>query len=572
MEKEIRRAVQEAAKGLGYPELVFTVDPVKLADSSRGRGDYAANVAFGLSKITGKSALEIAGALVTELNAHKSTDIEHVEVGGNGFINFFLAPVVFHRAITEAAQNPDYGRSTAYAGKKVMVEYTDTNPFKLFHIGHLMSNCIGESLSRLIEWGGAEVKRADYQGDVGLHVAKALWKLVRQPADGDWKLEDGTMTMEMLGRAYAAGATAYESDEQAKKEIHEINKKIYERSDPALNELYDAGRKISLDYFESIHTLLGTHFDYYFFESETGEFGKKIVSEHMGTVFEESEGAVIYRGEKKGLHTRVFLNKDDLPTYEAKELGLAKIKYERYPYDLSVVVTGNEISEYFKVLLAAMGEIFPELAAKQKHVPHGMLRLPSGKMSSRTGDVLTAEWLIGEVREKIRARAAAAEEKKDVEGTLDAVSVAALKYSILKQGIGRDSIFDVEKSISFTGDSGPYLQYSHARAGSVLAQPRTSAAADAGQGGGIGNPETPGALERLIFYFPEEAERAAGELAPQRLVAYANELAGAFNSYYAENRIIGSEREAYRLALTAALRAVLSRTLSLLGMAAPEKM
>ena len=137
-------------------------------------------------------------------------------------------------------------------------------------------------------------------------------------------------------------------------------------------------------------------------------------------------------------------------------------------------------------------------------------------------------------------------EKKDVEGTLDAVSVAALKYSILKQGIGRDSIFDVEKSISFMGDSGPYLQYSHARAGSVLAQPRTSAAADAGQGGGIGNPETPGALERLIFYFPEEAERAAGELAPQRLVAYANELAGAFNSYYAENRIIGSEREAYR--------------------------
>jgi len=153
-------------------------------------------------------------------------------VGGNGFINFFLAPVVFHRAITEAAQNPDYGRSTAYAGKKVMVEYTDTNPFKLFHIGHLMSNCIGESLSRLIEWGGAEVKRADYQGDVGLHVAKALWKLVRQPADGDWKLEDGTMTMEMLGRAYAAGATAYESDEQAKKEIHEIREpilKIYEK-------------------------------------------------------------------------------------------------------------------------------------------------------------------------------------------------------------------------------------------------------------------------------------------------------------------------------------------------------
>lgn len=551
VQKEITDAVQNACRTLGLPECAFTV-----GWGGEGKGDYVCNIAFLLAKETGKSVREHAEGIVAELSKTKIQGIERIEVAGAGFINFFLTPDIFYRALTEAFTNPDYGKSSAYTGKKVIIEYTDPNPFKLFHIGHLMSNTIGESLSRLVEWGGADVKRANYQGDVGLHVAKAIWGIQHNGAVAD--------SVPALGKAYATGATAYESDEQAKKEIQEINKKVYGRSDPEINTLYDTGRKISLEYFETIYTLLGTHFDYYFFESETGEFGKQIVRKHTGGVFEESDGAVIYRGEKKGLHTRVFLNKEGLPTYEAKELGLAQIKYDRYPYDLSVVVTGNEISEYFKVLIAAMGEIFPELAAKQKHIPHGMLRLPSGKMSSRTGDVLTAEWLIDEVREKIRTRIATAEEKKEIVESLDPVSVAALKYSILKQGVGRDIIFDIDKSISFTGDSGPYLQYTHARAASVLSQSTVSAS--------VNNPEVPGTLERLIFHFPEEVGRAVTELAPQRLVSYANELAGAFNTYYAGNRIVGSETEAYRVALTTATRRVLARTLTLLGMSAPDRM
>lgn len=557
MQKEIADAVQSACRDLGLPECSFTIER-----GGEGKGDYACNVAFLLAKEMGKSPLELAKVLVTELSTHTREWIAHSEVAGAGFINFFLSSEVLHRALFEAATNSDYGKGSAYAGKKVIVEYTDPNPFKLFHIGHLMSNTIGESLSRLIAWGGAEVKRANYQGDVGLHVAKAVWALCTPRNLGE---TEGLSLLDIktLGQAYATGAIAYESDEQTKKEIQKINKKIYERSDSEINKLYDTGRKISLEYFETIYAMLGTHFDYYFFESETGEFGRQIVREHTGDVFEESEGAIVYRGEKRGLHTRVFLNKEGLPTYESKELGLAQIKYEKYPYDLSVVVTGNEVSEYFKVLIAAMGEIFPDLAVKQKHMPHGMLRLPSGKMSSRTGDVLTAEWLINEVKEKIRSRVATAEEKKEIEGSLDSISVAALKYSILKQGVGRDIIFDMHKSISFTGDSGPYLQYTHARAASVLSQTKMSASVE--------NPEEPGSLERLIFHFPEEVERAVTELAPHRLVSYANELAGAFNAYYATNRIIGSDAEAYRLLLTMATRRVLACTLTLLGMSAPDR-
>lgn len=551
VQNEIADAVQSVCRALGLPESPFTVEW-----GGEGRGDYACNVAFLLAKKTGASVREHAEGITAELSKTKIQGIERIEVAGAGFINFFLSYEVFHRAITEASTNPDYGKSLAYADKKVIIEYTDPNPFKLFHIGHLMSNTIGESLSRLIEWGGAEVKRANYQGDIGLHVAKALWGMQKKGV--------GASSIAVLGEAYTLGAISYESDEQAKREIQEINKKVYERSDSEINTLYDMGRRISLEYFETIYAMLGTHFDYYFFESETGEFGKKIVREHTGDVFEESDGAIIYRGEKKGFHTRVFLNTEGLPTYEAKELGLAQIKYERYPHDLSVVVTGNEVSEYFKVLIVAMGEIFPELAARQKHIPHGMLRLPSGKMSSRTGYVLTAERLIDEVREKIRIRIASAGERKEASGSLDLISVAALKYSILKQGIGRDIVFDSDKSISFTGDSGPYLQYTHARAANVLSQSNVAAS--------VHSPEVPGVLERLIFHFPEEAGRAVTELAPQRLVSYANELAGAFNAYYAGNRIVGSEAEAYRVALTSATRRVLARTLTLLGMSAPDRM
>lgn len=541
----------EALERQGVPTLSFSVERAP-AD----QGDYATNAALVAGKALGKAPQALAQELAIDLTQSLSSIAQSVEVAGPGFINITLKPELLTVAVAEAASNERYGASDILKGEKVMVEYTDPNPFKLFHIGHLMSNAIGESLARLMEFGGAEVKRANYQGDVGLHVAKTIWVLQKN----NWQAD----SVETLGKAYALGSTAYEEDEGAKAEIISLNKKIYERSDEGVNTLYDAGKKISLEYFETIYKTLGTHFDFYFFESETGERGKALVLENKGKVFEESDGALVYRGEQEGLHIRVFLTREGLPTYEAKELGLAHIKGEKYEYTHSVVVTGNEINEYFKVLLAALKRISPELAEKTVHLPHGMLRLPTGKMSSRTGDVITAESLMDEVQAKIREHALSAEhQSEDLEASLPAVTVAALKYSILKQGIGRDIIFDIEKSISFTGDSGPYLQYSYARTNSVLTQKGV---------GDVSAPEVPGELERLIFHFPEEVERAVRDYAPQRIVSYVNEVAQTFNAYYANNRIIGSDAQNYRLALTAATRTVLRNSLTLLGISAPEKM
>lgn len=549
--EEVRKAIEESLQRRSAPALSFTVER-----APSGQGEYATNVALLAASALSTTPLALAQELASELTQSLSTSASRVEVAGPGFINISLKPEVLHSAVSDAASNERYGSSTLLKGEHVIIEYTDPNPFKLFHIGHLMSNTIGESLSRLVEFGGAEVKRANYQGDVGLHVAKTIWSLQKNK----WSAN----SIETLGKAYADGSSSYETSEEVKTEVAVLNKKIYDRSDDGINKIYDEGRNISLEYFETLYKRLGTHFDLYFFESETGARGAELVRENMGKVFEESNNAVVYRGEQDGLHTRVFLNSEGLPTYEAKELGLAKIKSEKYPYTRSIVVTGNEISEYFKVIMAALHHIYPDLAEKTQHIPHGMLRLPSGKMSSRTGDVISAESLLGDVMVKIRERAVSAEHTSDTfEHSLDAVTVAALKYSILKQGIGRDIIFDLEKSISFTGDSGPYLQYTHARCASVLSQ---------GKHGSADHPEDPGELERLIFHFPEEVERAIREYAPQRIVAYLNELAQTFNAYYASNRIIGSDAEAYRLTLTAATRTVLKNGLYLLGIGAPDTM
>jgi len=325
---------------------------------------------------------------------------EKVEVAPPGFINFWVTEKAAQKEFAEIAQNERYGSLELLRGKRVMVEYTDPNPFKQFHIGHLMTNMIGESIARLHEAAGAEVVRVTWQGDVGVHVASSVWGIMRlgneMPSESAALAEKAAF----LGKAYATGATAYREDPTAKAEIDAINKKIYERSDAEINKLYDEGRHWSLEYFETMYARLGSKFVRYFFESEEGPKGLALVKAHP-EVFTESQGAVIFKGEDYGLHTRVFINAQGIPTYEAKELGLNQEKFKLFHPDLSVIVTGNEINEYFRVLMKAMELVLPEVAAKTKHIGHGMLRLPTGKMSSRTGKVITAESLIDDIKEAV---------------------------------------------------------------------------------------------------------------------------------------------------------------------------
>ncbi|MBX4192383.1 arginine--tRNA ligase [Candidatus Parcubacteria bacterium] len=503
----MREKIEQAIRAI-LPDAKFSVS----RPSSFGHGDYATNAAL-VSKMDPQ---ELADKL-------SIPGVEKVEVVGK-FINFFLS----HDAIVGEIKNPQIEQ--VYAGKKILVEYTDPNPFKEFHIGHLMSNAIGESVAHLLHHTGAEVVRANYQGDVGPHVAKALWGKMQKP-DMSW------------GEAYVFGNESYESH---KEEIDSINKKVYDKSDSAVNALYDEGRKKSLEHFEEIYKMLGTKFDLYFFESETSARGLDIVKTHP-EIFEESDGARIFKGE----HTRVFVNSLGLPTYEAKDLGLAEIKKEKVPFDFSITVTANEQDAYFRVVFEALARLHPEWEGQFKHISHGMMRFAEGKMSSRKGNVITGESLLRDLTEAARG-------KEDV-------AVGAIKYVVLKQGSNKDIIFDPEKSLSLEGDSGPYVQYAHVRALSLIKK-----AADAEVEGA---PHEVSELERLLIHFPQVVAHAAKNLEPHYVTTYLTELASVFNSWYATERVIVDGKvSAPLLELVKAVERTLAQGLHILGIPAPEEM
>jgi len=547
---ELKNRIAEAAD---VPqERVSLEHPAELKN-----GDYATGIALQLSKQAGKKPRELAEEIAKKLRSSTSlgpTSIQRIEVAGAGFINFYLAPSALATALEAARTKEKWGSGAFNKGKTIMVEYTDPNPFKEFHIGHLMSNAIGESVARLIEFTGAEVKRANYQGDIGPHVAKAIWglkKLGTDPSDAS-----------ALGSAYVAGTSAYEESGEIRAEIDAINAEVYDRSDAEVNKLYDAGRKASLEHFEAIYKILGTKFDHYFFESEAAPQGLEIVRAHPD-IFVESEGATVYHGP----HTRVFITSKGLPTYEAKELGLAKMKAQQWPFDTSISVTAHEQSGYFEVVLDAMKKVMPELAPRVKHISHGMMRLSSGKMSSRKGEVITGESLLEDLKGAAHERAKESR-AEDPAKLAEAVAVGAIKYQILKQASGRDIIFDRERALSLEGDSGPYLQYAHARAHAVVEkakEQKVSAKIDS-------NAE-PTELSRLLHRFPEAVEYAARELEPHLLTNYLLEFAGAFNRWYANEQILdGSTSSPHKVALTDAVRVTLKNGLWLLGIPAPEKM
>jgi len=580
IKQKIKNLIKEALKNLKIESKEILLEhPLDLE-----MGDYSTNVAMVYAKQLKISPKDLVEKIVAEISKNLPAEIDEVEIAGVGFINFYLSREFFVKKIEEILGNKNFGGNDLLAGQKIMIEYTQPNPFKPFHIGHLMSNSIGESLSRLFEINGAKVIRANYQGDIGPHVAKAVYQILKDKKDiiSSTILDNLSLSekAEYIGECYAKGNEAYEKDEnttaeagQAKKEIDILNKKIYEKSDEEINEIYDWGRKITLEAFEGIYKILGTNFNYYFFESEMAPIGEKIVQENIGKIFEKSNGAIVFHAEKYDpkLHTRVFINSQGLPTYETKELGLTETKFEKEKLDISVVITAQEQEEYMKVVKKALEIINPEIASKMKHIVHGMLRFATGKMSSRKGNVITGESLIqdsrAEIFKKIEDRGFDEDEKEQVASW---VGVSALKYSILKQSIGGDIIYDFEKSISFEGDSGPYLQYSYARAKSILEKTKMDEIVPSF----IDVPEEIYEIEKLIYRFPEIVLYSAKNYQSHHIANYLIELARAYNTYYGNTKIIDKDdiTSPYKVALTEAFSIVMKNGLYLLGIQAPERM
>jgi len=579
MQEKIKNLIKNALKKLNIEISNIILEH----PSDLKMGDYSTNVALAVAKNIGTNPKELAEKIVEILRQAQGefTEIQEIQVAGAGFINFYLSRKFFGRSVEEILNTAEnFGKNNLLEGQKIMVEYTDPNPFKPFHIGHLMTNAIGESVARILEHSGAMVARANYQGDVGLHIAKAIWGLQKNG------LPNPNLSIskkaEYIGECYSLGATEYglvylsegEKDSSAKKEIDEINKKLYSKTDEKINEIYDWGFKVTMEAFEELYKILGTKFELYFLESIVAVVGENIVRATIGKVFEESDGAIVFKAEKHDpkLHTRVFITSQGLPTYETKELGLTEDKFKELPgMNLCIVVTANEQEEYMKVVAKAISLIHPEYKDKMKHITHGMMRLATGKMSSRKGNVVTGESLIRDtialVTERLKERDYSEEIKNKI---AEQVGVAAVKYSILKQSTGGDIAYDFEKSISFEGDSGPYLQYSYARANSVLEKAKKE------------NilpdfeilPSDISSVEKLLYRFPEIVLRSAKEYEPHYITNYLIEIARAYNSFYGNTVIVNKEDKtsSYKIALTFAFTFVMKKGLHLLGIEAPEKM
>lgn len=526
-------------------------------------GDYATNAALQIAGRLGRNPREIAEEIAERLrwtNTHAE-----VSVAGPGFLNIRLSDA----ALAELMVRPV---AQTMAGQTIVTEYSDPNPFKVLHAGHLYTTIVGDAISRLCERAGATVYRTNFGGDVGLHVAKNMWAILRY-LGGEFpdKLSDIDENLHVraawLSARYVEGNTAYEEDEASKADIIDINQRIYRLHEQGDHEsdfakIYWTCRSWSYEYFELLYRELEVApFERYYPESETTPTGLATVRAHIDDgVYVLSDDAVVFKGESHGLHTRVFINSVGLPTYETKDVGLVMHKWRDYAFDRSIVITGNDIVEYMKVVLASIARYEPELVTRTTHLTHGNLKLVGGqKMSSRRGNVLLALDVL---------EAASTAQRQAFEGNDDRrVMLGAVKYAFLSSRIGGDIVYDPAESVSIHGNSGPYLQYAHARACSILAKSAV-----------LPNSVSPEfdeyerMLVRKLGEYSEVVEHAIGELMPHHVCTYLYELAQVFNRFYEHCIVIGDPREAIRIWLVTRYRDTLGEGLALLGIHAPEKL
>ncbi|MEK7168728.1 MAG: arginine--tRNA ligase [Patescibacteria group bacterium] len=503
---------------------------------------------------------EFATEIISKI---KSDIFEKIEVAGGGFINFWLKKdILVDNLIQIDSQKEDYGKSDLLKDKKIMFEYGDANTHKLPHLGHLFSYTYGEATSRILAFAGANVRKACYQGDIGLHVAKCLWAFQKQnpivPKTLDCKVE-------LLQKLYQDGSKAFE-DEKIAEEIKIINKEIYD-SKSKLNKLWRETRQWSIDYYKKFEEELYINYDRYYYESEVYQKGQEIVEKNEGKVFKRSEGALIFEGSKYGLHDRVFVTKYGTPTYEAKDMYLQELKMQEWPMDLLIITTANEQNGYFDVIFKALETLDKKYFDKLLHIGFGMINLKTGKMSSRTGEILGAIDVIEKIKELSK------EQNPDSE-IAQKVAIGAIKYSLLKNNPLQNIAFDINESVAREGNSGPYIQYTIARINSVLAKTLNSKLQILNKlqisKFKFQNEEL--SVLRKLSQFQEISITAAKTYSPNILCNYLYELASKFNTFYNAEKIIGGENEDYKLLLTKSTGQVLKNGLKLLGIESPAKM
>jgi arginyl-tRNA synthetase len=512
----------------------------------------------------------------------------------NAYINGYFDTASYARRVVDTAilDGPEFGRGKPKS-ERVMVEYVQPNTHHSFHIGHARNAMLGESLARIVEFAGFETIRASYPGDIGLGVITCIWvydKFYRgkEPegvfARGRW-----------LANLYseATGLVTPKEDETpeetSRREAYDAERREmlrrWDAGDPYVRELWERTRQWSLDELKGVLELLGISIDVFFFESQAAELGKSIVEELVEKGIAEDEraahGPVIVKiDEKLGLkkekyRTAVILRSDGTALYMTNDLALAKLKFEKYHVDRSIYVVDVRQSLHFQQVFKIL-ELwgFPQ-AVKCYHLPHGIVTLPAGAMSSRKGNVV---YFMDVYEEAVRrVKDIIAEKNPDLpiesrDGVAREIGLGALTYAMLSVDNTKHIVFDYESALSFDGQSAPYIQNAHVRANSILKK-ADRIPEEASFEFDLTIHET--TLIDLISRFPMLVEQAAREYKPLLMAGYAFDLAKSFHGFYHAVPVLQAEREETRrarLRLTAATRQTIANSLRLLGIDSPDVM
>lgn len=554
---------------------------------NENHGDYSTNISFKIAKALDKIPFQVATELSQELYAENPKAefeektypmFEKIEPAAPGFINFTLTDFFLFQNILEINNEEKvYGSCDYGKGKTVVVEYSQPNTNKPQHVGHARNNFIGSSLSEILGFCGFKVVKTNYVGDIGIHICKSMLMYMKY---GNGRAPDKKPD-HFVGDFYTMYEKEYEKNPEIEKEAQELLRR-WESGDPEVRALWKKMNDWVYEGWKKTYADQKVEFDEWEYESEKVDVGKEIAALALekGLAEKDETGAVIAHLGRYDLPDKVLLRSDGTSIYSTKDLQLAKDCYEKYKFDKRLYVVDVRQADYFKQLFKILELLGFEWAGKLVHVAYGMVSLPEGKMSSRTGVVMNADDVFeklveleeDEIKSSIKMPGA-------VKETAEKVALAAFKYGMLKVDAVQDVVFDLDQVTKFEGNTGPYLLYTYARAGSVLEK----AGFEVGHGKyqHITAPKVvlmhtkERALAAALVHFQESVLEACEELAPSRIANYVFDVAQKFNSFYGEVPILDAKpesRKRHLLFLTHATSVVLKCGLELLGIEVVEKM
>ena len=557
-------------------------------------GDYTL-VVFPLLRVS-RSTPENTGKAIGEWLVANVPEISGFNCV-KGFLNLLFSNIYWNELFSEIASDETFGYLPS-TGRNVMIEFSSPNTNKPLHLGHIRNNLLGDSVSRLLKASGNNVIKTTLVNDRGVHICKSMlaWLKVGNGATPE---SSGKKGDHLVGDMYVAFNDIFTKEveelvaggmdkEQAKKEApclkeaHEMLQK-WEAADPEVRDLWARMNKWVLDGFDLTYKSLGISFDKVYYESQTYLLGKSLVQKglDMGVFVQDPDGSVWCDLTADGIDRKLLLRSDGTSVYITQDLGTAERRFAEYNLDSHVYVVGDEQNYHFQVLKLILGKLGFSWAQNIFHLSYGMVELPEGKMKSREGTVVDADDLIQKMYEEAKATseesgklADMSEEEK--EKLYHMIGLGALKYFIIKVDPKKTMLFNPKESIDFNGNTGPFIQYTHARIRSILRK-----AAERGveySSGNIPSVELSAKeirLIKLLNLFPSKVAEGAGAYSPAVIANYAYDLAKEFNQYYHETPILKEEDPSMlqaRLVLIDTLSAVLRRTMGILGIELPERM